>query len=484
MTALRGLAAAFSGAAEGMGAGLVAEAKSAREEMMERLRQAHQSEEAEKGRQLTRDEGAAGRDLTKSENAENRRVTQEEGGAGRENARTLSQMQIDATKDEGKLNRAQQASLAATAQQAAIALKKMDHENDATKPANTFTAPDGGVYRPVKDPESGNINMQPITGPDGKPFRRSLGTNQQGVRVGATTGKIYPADHAGKGEGDEEIVTVPASVVSALTKAKTEEKKIEASLAIADKKTGAKLDEAQIKAATTLAVQGMKSEDAALLRAAVSGDKEADRKLKEKGIDVAERIAKAHDEAGQKRTETTAAATVTAAGVSAGPRGAKVDAEAEANIRAQVGSAVRKESRERADKRGKGFGDMTKAEWENAEIEKRVKARIGGEEPAAETPPAADPPKPRRSLVPGGAEAPPAAGLSDGPPTEAPAKPAPKPAAGGDVPRPDKMTDAQIIAAGKASLAQAAGRPDAAAVRAKIEARMRAWGVDPSALGK
>lgn len=484
MTALRGLAAAFSGAAEGMGAGLVAEAKSAREEMMERLRQAHQSEEAEKGRQLTRDEGDKSRTQAKELQASSQEFTGGQNDLARQQQKDLQDSSQTFTAGENKLNRAQQASLAATAQQAAIALKKMDHENDATKPANTFTAPDGGVYRPVKDPESGNINMQPVTGPDGKPFRRSLGTSQQGVRVGATTGKIYSADHAGKGEGDEEIVTVPASVVSALTKAKTEEKKIEASLTIADKKTGAKLDETQIKAATTLAVQGMKSEDAALLRAAVSGDKEADRKLKEKGIDVAERIAKAHDEAGQKRTETAAAATVTAATTAAGPRGAKVDAESEANIRAQVGSAVRKESRERDGFRGKGFGDMTKAEWENAEIEKRVKARIGGEEPAAEAPPAAETPKPRRGLMPGGAEVPPAAGLSDGPPTEAPASSAPKPAAGGDVPRPDKMTDAQIIAAGKASLAQAAGRPDAAAVRAKIEARMRAWGVDPSALGK
>lgn len=438
MTALRGLAAAFSGAAEGMGAGLVAEAKSAREEMMERLRQAHQSEEAEKGRQLTRDEGVLNRQQQKA----------------------IAELQIGAQK----------------------ALKQMEIDSDPTK--SLINLENGQTAQVVKG-KDGVTTITVVKDEKGDPVRRNLG-NKIFYTLGSD-GVAY-ADGDKLPEGVTAVSRIDSATLGTQIRVKgaqaVADTKAASAIQIQDKKSGTVLDKAQIDAAYKYWSTGKKSEDAALMRDALNGNAAAKLKLEERKIDVQKEIQAAHDAAGQKRTETTAAATVTAAGVSAGPRGAKVDAESEANIRAQVGSAVRKESRERDGFRGKGFGDMTKAEWENAEIEKRVKARISGEDPAAEAPPAADPPKPRRSLMPGGAEAPPAAGLSDGPPTEAPASSAPKPAASGDVPRPDKMTDAQIIAAGKASLAQAAGRPDAAAVRAKIEARMRAWGVDPSALGK
>lgn len=483
MTALRGLAAAFSGAAEGMGAGLVAEAKSAREEMMERLRQAHQSEEAEKSRQLTRDEGKAGRDLTMSENAENRRIAQEEGDKTRGNA---------------------------------LAIQKQNQEFLEKLPSNNPTE----IH-----PATGEHSTRTTRGLMPKLDEKGERIKEPMMKVG-DSGKLYPAD-ATEGDGGESLS--PTMFKSEALKQANDRlslKKTELTIAgradVAAKGNETKLSLEQIRqGGATLRstarddvlvhVAGLRSEDGKVKA-------ESAAKLKQMGIDAdvameaakalnAQDLARLNNDAAQKRVETLAGNKGPSAGQVALQ---KLDAAEQQEFRRQGKSAGEKAAalsekwvggtpridfdaiggREQfikdyadayaEDAAAKQAGQIklvrTPEEITKAVIDARKKGG-GGDAP----PPAADEEKPRRNLYP---EAPPAAGLSDGPPTEAPASPAPKPAAGGDVPRPDEMTDAQIIAAGKASLAQAAGRPDAAAVRAKIEARMRAWGVDPSALGK
>lgn len=404
MTALRGLAAAFSGAAEGMGAGLVAEAKSAREEMLERLRMAHQSEEAQKGRDLTVSEGEKSRTQAKELQASNQDFQSGEGQKTRDFQGEQSGAQREDARNEGVLNRQQQKTIAELQIAAQKALKQMELDGKKDDPTHWVTGSDGSIYRPTKGTD-GTPTLTLVKGSDGKDVRRAVSRTY--VTIGS--------DNKPYADGEE----MPEGVTPKM----------------------------RVDAASFLT--------------------------------------------NETRRSTAAAA--------AEPKNEKLLGEEMAADKASFGKEYRDLAKEKPGLARRAVGavglmdepkDPTGGKTQAQYIDEKMRAKYGDKykgsapPPAAETPPAADPPKPRRSLMPGGAEAPPAAGLSDGPPAEAPASSAPKPAAGGEVPRPDKMTDAQIIAAGKASLAQAAGRPDAAAVRAKIEARMRAWGVDPSALGK
>lgn len=452
MTALRGLGAALAGAAGGIGEGLVAEAKAARDEMLERMRMAHQSEEAEKSRQLTRDEGQKTRDLTASESEKTRAQQAEQAGATREDAR-----------NEGALNREQQAKIANLQIAAQKALKQMEIDADPTK---TFvTLDDGSISRPSKDAD-GNIVLTPVKNADGTTPRKQLAGGWMNV---GSDGKIY-ADGQERPEG----VTVTRMTTAAFNALVGERKatavqeiKNEGALAIQDSKSGVALTKAQIEAATKVYIQGKKSEDVALVRKAISGDKDADRQLKEKGIDVRKEIAAAHDASAERRNDST---NTTKAAIATGKN--------ESNERIAEGDQKTRREVAGAGQRAKLEGD------ERADYERRLKREAEVEydnlKPGMIRGLWADDPtggKSREKWVREYVDR--EMAKRDGEPAADSSSPASKP---GDSktkvkPLPEGVTQEQAIASAKAAVAQGKNRK-------AVEDRLREYGIDPGVIDK
>lgn len=455
MTAARGLAAALAGGLGGIGEGMVAEARAEREAMLERMRQAHQSAEAEKNRQLTRDEGEKTRALTVSEAEKTRTQQAEQAGAEREDRR-----------NEGVLNRAQQGELAKLARDSAEKLKKMDIEATRDDPSKWPTGADGSIYRPVKA-EDGTMILTRVKDSEGKDVRRA--TSRTYVQVGSD-GKVY-----GDGEDLPEGVALKMRVdagayLTSESRKAIANTKAETALAIQDMKNGTTLTKAQIEATAKIMIEGMKGEAslarAQLIRDAISADQDkalkAQAELKREGFDVQKEIAAAYNENREKIAAATNATRLQTAG--AGQR-AKLDGdertayenrlkrEAEAeyeNLRGNIAERARRGLMREPDP----TGGVSRERWVRQYVDREM-AKRDGEQEVEQTPSEAGAGKPETGSL-----------RTNSDKTRAASKPLP-----------EGWDEARAITSAKAALAQ--GKP-----RAEIEARLREYGIDPAKLGQ
>lgn len=451
MTAARSMAAALAGGFAGIGEGMVTEAKAEREAMLERIRQAHQSSENEKNRQLTRDEGEKTRALTVSEAEKTRTHQAEQAGAQRED-----------TRNEGVLNRAQQKTLAELQISAQKALKQMEIDADPNKAL--ITLEDGSVHR-VSRTSNGEVALTPVKTADGKPARKSVSGNW--MNVGSDL-KVY-GDNDTIPEGVT-VTRIPASTYNALIgergKTTVAGIKADAALAIQDSKTGATLTKAQVDATVKVMVEGMKGENALararLIREAISEDQEkalkAQAELKREGFDVQKEIAKAHDASREKIAAETNATRLQTAG--AGQR-----AKLEGDERADYERRLKKEAEAEYDNLKPGklrgmfgaedrTGGVSREKWVREYVDREMAKRDG---------------EPEQSPSAAGAGRPETGSLrtnSDRGDSGAATKKLP-----------EGWDEARAIASAKTAIAQ--GKP-----RAEIEARLRQYGIDPAKLGQ
>ncbi len=444
MTAARGLAAALAGGLGGIGEGMVAEARAEREAMLERMRQAHQSAEAEKNRQLTRDEGEKTRENASTEAQKSRDHQSAQAGAEREDRR-----------NEGVLNRAQQGELAKLARDSAEKLKKMDIEATRDDPSKWPTGADGSIYRPVKA-EDGTMILTRVKDSEGKDVRRA--TSRTYVQVGSD-GKVY-----GDGEDLPEGVALKMRV-DAGAYLTSESRK-----AIAGTKADTTLTKAQIEATAKIMIEGMKGEAsiarAQLIRDAISADQDkalkAQAELKREGFDLQREIAAAYNENREKIAAATNATRLQTAG--AGPREKlkgderttyenrlKREAEAEyENLRGNIAERARRGLMREPDP----TGGVSRERWVRQYVDREM-AKRDGEQEVEQTPSEAGAGKPETGSL-----------RTNSDKTRAASKPLP-----------EGWDEARAITSAKAALAQ--GKP-----RAEIEARLREYGIDPAKLGQ